>query len=301
MRKEKILITGSNGTLGGSLIGEILHNTDYDVISVASSVKKIQDMMEREGISSKERVISVNNDGFINGEIDNIQIDSAIHLAFSRAKNSAESIAESIEFTSKVFRKLHKIKVPRIIYMSSQSVYGNISEWRHEELSPAPEISYAMAKYAGEKLLEMQFGDLENTQFTSLRLDYVIQSQNLVPVLCRSAKERGKIILQGGKQTFSYIDKSEVAKAIVALLNYGGPWKRIYNVGHNHMRYSLKEVADVVACVAGYNGVNKVDISLEENDTILWSGMDSSRFMNDTGWRSSMDLYQMVENIYITI
>ena len=64
------------------------------------------------------------------------------------------------------------------------------------------------------------------------------------------------------------------------------------------MRYTLTEIAGIVASVAGRHGALDVTVSLEENDTVLWSGMDSTRFMKDTGWRPSRDIYQMVEAIY---
>ena len=67
------------------------------------------------------------------------------------------------------------------------------------------------------------------------------------------------------------------------------------------MRYSLTEIADIVTKVAENNGKNEIHVSLEENDAVLWSGMDSSRFMNDTGWSPSMDIYQMVENIFASV
>ena len=64
------------------------------------------------------------------------------------------------------------------------------------------------------------------------------------------------------------------------------------------MRYTLTEIAGVVVSVAKDHGIQDVKIHLEENDTELWSGMDSSLFMNDTAWKPSMDIYQMVEAIY---
>ncbi|MDO4332602.1 MAG: NAD(P)-dependent oxidoreductase [Eubacteriales bacterium] len=297
MSKERILITGANGNLGGALVKELADNTPYEVIAVSSDQAKIYDMLERECVIHRERVTSMNSDTFFHTNWSDLGVFACVHMAFSRANQSKERIAASLDFSKNVYRRLHEMSVPRIVYLSSQSVYGAISEWRSEDCAAAPESVYSMAKYAGEKLLEAEFTGSQ-TEFSILRLDYVIQSQNLVPVLCRSAKETGTIRLQGGKQTFSYIDKSDVAKAIIALLDYNGPWQRVYNVGHDHMRYSLQEVADIVAKVAEKDGKNKISISLEENDTILWAGMDSARFMSDTGWHPLMDLYQMVEEIY---
>ena len=39
-------------------------------------------------------------------------------------------------------------------------------------------------------------------------------------------------------------------------------------------------------------------IHLEENDIEHWSGMDSTLFMNDTGWEPQKGLFGIVEEIY---
>ena len=50
----KILITGVNGYLGGIITKEILENSDYDVLAVASSQEKVEDMLTRMQITEKE-------------------------------------------------------------------------------------------------------------------------------------------------------------------------------------------------------------------------------------------------------
>ena len=298
MIKERILITGANGNLGGSLIKELADSTDYDVLAVSNSCEKVMEMLEREHISERDRVIPINQDAFFHTDWSGYNVTAAVHMAFSRANRPNRDIANSLDYSRDAFRRLYDMHIPRIVYISSQSVYGTTSDWRKEDCPPAPETIYSMAKYAGEKMLEQQFQGVPGIRCSTLRLDYVIQSQRLVTTLCKDAKSSGTIHLKGGKQTFSYIDKTDVAKAIVSLLRYDGAWRPVYNVGPNMMRYTLPEIADVVASVARDHGQKEITIELEENDTALWSGMDSSRFMTDTGWKPSMDIYQMVEAIY---
>ncbi len=289
---KQILITGANGNLGGCLVKELADNTDYGVIAVANSKEKIYEMFQRESIINKDRITAWDQEDFFNADAS--EIYAAVHMAFSRANKPNQDIASSLDYSIRIYEKLKELNVQKVIYLSSQSVYGNTSEWRKEDCKPAPDGVYPMAKYAGEKLLETE----GFPEYSTLRLDYVIQSQRLVPVLCRSAKENRRIQLKGGKQTFSYIDRTDVAKAITALLNSNNPWKPVYNVGPNKMRYSLMNIAEGVKSVAEKHGVEGVTIELEENDTELWSGMDSSLFMRDTGWKPSMDINQMVEKVY---
>lgn len=298
MSEKRIVITGANGNLGGSLIKEIVENTDYGVVAVANSFETIMDMLKRERITDVDRVIPMNQDVFFRGDLEKLHICAAVHMAFSRANRPSRDIADSLEYAKKTFKRLYEMQIPKNIYISSQSVYGTMSDWRVEECLPAPETVYSMAKYAGEKLFEVQFCDKCNIKYSTMRLDYVIQSQKLVSSLCRDVKNTGVMNLKVGNQTFSYIDKSDVAKAIIALLQFEGDWKPIYNVGPHKMRYTLTEIADVVMTVAKRRGIHGVKINSEEKDITLWSGMDSTLFMTDTGWKPTMDIYQMVEEIY---
>ena len=294
---NKILITGANGNLGGTLVKELADHSSFGVVAVASEKKKVFDMLEREQVENRESVYAVSSDDFLRGEWTDDGIFAAVHMAFSRANRSSRDIAASLDYSRRVYHRLHEMKAPRVIYISSQSVYGTTSEWRTEATPVSPEIVYSMAKYAGEKLLETEFSET-GALFSVLRLDYVIQSQRLVSALCQQARTTGVLSLKGGKQVFSYIDKTDAAKAIVALLQYDGEWRHVYNVGPDRMRLSLVEIAEVVKQVAEKHGYKGVDIQLEATDTELWSGMDSSLFTRDTGWQPSMDIYRMVEGFF---
>ncbi len=296
--RETILITGANGMLGGALVKELAGSTGCDIIAVARDKDKIRDMLLREEIGSSDRITAVSRDDFLKGSWEGVS--AMVHLAFSRANMPVESIAASLDYSRDVFRKTWESNVPEAIYISSQAVYGPTPEFRSEDMAAAPDSVYAMAKYAGEKLFEEVFDGTE-VKHSVLRLDYVIQSQRLVPFLCRDAKEKGVLNLRGGKQNFSYIDKSDAAKAIAALLAYKGTWRPVYNVGPDRMRISLPEIAELVREAAENHGRSGIKINLEESDAELWSGMDSRLFMNDTGWKPSMNIYQMIESIYESV
>lgn len=298
MTVDSVLITGADGRLGGALVKELVKRRKFGVISASLNKKMSYDMFEREGITNRENIVVMDQKDLFSGSWNGLNVAAAIHMAFSRGNRPSIEIANSLDYARDVYQRLYDMGVPKVVYISSQSVYGNTSSWRTETLSPSPESIYAMAKYAGEKLLESRFMGRADVEHTILRLDYVIQSQKLVPALCKDAKEKGVLTLRGGKQTFSYIDKSDVATAIAALLESHTPWRPIYNVGPNKMRYSLLQIAEIVKTVAEKHGVNNVTIDLQENDTELWSGIDSSSFIADTGWEPSMDIYQMVEAIY---
>lgn len=290
----KILITGANGYLGGIVTKEILDNSDHDVLIVASSKEKIEDMLTRMQITDQGRLTFMPNKDCVDMDIPLEDIDGVVHLAFARRGRPAEDIASSLTYAESVFRKLTKYKIDRVINMSSQGIYGNTETFRTEQTAIAPETHYTMAKYASEILFNNMME--KTTKHTCLRLDLVTQSQNIIKALCDQAK-KGKISLKGGKQVFSFIDGKDAGRAVLAMLKAEGPWAAAYNVGWNRCRYNLLEVADTIADAVVDYGFERPVISLDEQDIYLWSGMDSSRFMKKTGWKPELSLVDTIHNI----
>ena len=290
-----ILITGANGFLGGKITRKIIANTEFDVTAVASSEKKVQEMCEREDVE-RERVHFLSNEDFLKPETELKNTYGAVHLAFARRMRPASEIASSLDYAAAVFHKLANSDIERVINMSSQGVYGNTDEIRTESTPPAPETQYTMAKYAAEILFRDILRDCP--LHTSFRLDPVTQTQKVIKSLCESAKD-GKIYLKGGKQVFSFVDGGDAASAVVAMLKAEGEWESVYNVGLDQRRYTLVELAELVADAAECNGFNRPIISLEESDVELWAGMDSSRFMIKTGWKPETHLKETLRKLLV--
>lgn len=289
-----ILISGVDGFLGGKISRRIVEETDFNVIGLTMSMDLVDIMLKRENIEKSDRLCFLTNEQFLDEEKTDWNIYGAVHLAFSRRMQPAKDIASSVVFASQVFHKLADCGADHVINMSSQGVYGNTDVIRTEETPPAPENHYTMAKYASEVL----FNDILRNcpHHTNFRLDLVAQSQNIIKGLCKSAKD-GKINLKGGKQVFSFIDGDDAAAAAVAMLKTDGEWNDVYNVGWNRNRYTLVELAEIVANAAEDCGYTRPEIELKEADIALWAGMDSSRFMQKTGWKPEIQLRETIKNV----
>ena len=294
MIRNTILITGADGFLGGKITKRILETTTYCVLGLTLSEKLVETVLRREGLEISDRLKYIENDVFLSSNKDEWGIAGAIHLAFSRRMQPAADIASSIVFAASIFHKLAEYDVDRVIYMSSQGVYGNTEEMRTEKTVPAPATQYTMAKYAAEVL----FLDIMRncSHHTALRLDPVAQSQNVLRGLCKSAKE-GKIQLKGGKQVFSFIDAADVPNAVLSMMNTEGEWEPVYNVGWNRKRYTLVELAEIIADEAVNCGYDRPDIVLEESDLALWAGMNSERFMKRTGWKPEIEIRETIREM----
>lgn len=292
-----ILITGVDGYLGGKITKKLIDETSWNVIGLTMSTDFVQNMVKREGITEFNRVSFLTNEEFLKSDSSSLQIDGAVHLAFSRRMQPAADIASSIVFASSIFHKLADCGADRVINMSSQGVYGNTEEIRTEQTPPAPATQYTMAKYAAEVL----FNDIlkDCLHHTNFRLDPVAQSQNVLKGLCKSGIN-GKIFLKGGKQVFSFIDANEVPGAALSMLRSEGEWAKVYNVGWNQRRYTLVELAELVADAIERVGRKRPEIELQEENISLWAGMDSTEFTAKTGWKPEIGMEETLDSIVKT-
>ncbi len=291
---SSVLITGADGFLGSKITHKILGETSFDVIGLTLSMDLAEGMLAREGLKDEKRIKFITNDAFLRGDHPDMDVYGAVHLAFSRRMCPAADIASSIRFASRVFHALKDMGVDRIINMSSQGVYGNTDQIRTEDTPPAPSTQYTMAKYAAEVLFDDILKDCPH--HTNFRLDPVAQSQNVVIGLCKSAKE-GVIHIKGGRQVFSFIDANDVPSAVLAMLISKGDWAPVYNVGWNRRRYTLLELAQMVADAAEQCGYPRPRIETESADIALWAGMDSTQFMQKTGWKPSSTMVDSLRQI----
>jgi nucleoside-diphosphate-sugar epimerase len=108
-------------------------------------------------------------------------------------------------------------------------------------------------------------------------------------------KEPIKII--GGKQVFSNMDVRDAASGILALIKTDRKkWKKVYNLGCE-WRHSIIEIAEIVKEIAKEYNKN-VKIVIEEKDVYLDSGMDSTLFYKDTGWKPKYNMKDIVKNLF---
>lgn len=282
---EQYIVSGANGFLGKKVVS-LLAGQRKRVIGLSGNVR----------VEEKDNVSSVSNDAFLaDPEVFMSDPTVFVHLAFARANRGAREIAGSLDFTKDILGSVAASgNLKKFIYISSQGVYGKGQEIREVENKAEPESPYSMAKYAAEKMVETALRDKD---YCILRLDNVIQSQNLVRALSGSAISRGRIDITGGKQVFSYIDGDDAAEAIAVCACGGTTKEHIYNVGPNRMRVSLLEVAEIIKQVAAkYN--NSVEVVCTPDETTLWAGMDSDAFCVAYHWKPKYDIFHMVERVY---
>lgn len=145
-------------------------------------------------------------------------------------------------------------RVPRYIYSSSCSVYGEGEEQRLTETSPMRPVSaYAQAKVDSEKSLSEMAGKdfsvsiLRNATVygysNRMRFDLVINMMTLY-----AWRNKKIFIVGGGKQWRPVVHVADVARAFVATMN--APVEavnhQVFNVGSNEQNFQVLQIANAV-------------------------------------------------------
>lgn len=250
----KILITGGAGYIGSHTIIEIIQTTDWEIISLDNYSNSTEDAYARVEAITGKSVIHYNTDLKNLSEIENVfnnnpDIKGIIHFAAFKAVG--ESVEEPLMYYDNNLNSLNNIlkcqakyAIPNLIFSSSCSVYGNVSELPVTEISKLskPESPYGYTKQIGEVMVDDFVKANESLKAISLRyfnpvgahvsgLNGELSStrpNNLVPFITQTAIGKLKKLTvfgsdydtKDGTCVRDYIHVSDIANAHVLALKY---------------------------------------------------------------------------------
>lgn len=292
---KSVLVTGAGGYLGGEIIRQLLDKKDRRIIALTS---------QKEGFLSSynnaTRLSCYDLTEWENGKIPWGEVDALLHCAFARSSEGYQ-LADSLRFTHKIFRDAENNKVPVIVNISSQGVYGGLYKPMWSEVVPvAPKTLYGMAKYSSELLC---LGIDNSIVKTNLRLASLTGGARglrleVISKFVKHAIEGESIKIIGGGQVFSYLDVRDAAEAIITLLSTNSKdWKAVYNLGP-HARCNIVEIAILVNQIAIGFSLPEVEIRIEKGDIHLDVGMDSNLFYNAANWRPRFYMKDTIESLF---
>ena len=284
---KTIAITGASGNLGGRLVDYLLKTTDWNIVTFSSNpIEKWE---------NEPRVRQFQNSN-IGDVLPSLDVDILVHFAFARRFRSNMDIATSLDFAEKVYCAVCQNSKCKLINISTVGVYAPSETFIDENAPIGPDSLYGMAKYASEVLMRSMFsGHLDRT--TILRLGGVAQSQRILPIFIENAKSAREINISGGGQLFSWIDVDDAISAIATALNME-KWQPIYNITLDKKRYSIIEVAQMVANQAKKLGYGDVKINITPQDIHLCVGWTSQRFIKDSGWQPQITIQDTIKKMF---
>ena len=237
---RRILVTGGAGFIGSHLVDALLERGDEVVVLdnlTSGSADKLPKAAQRLHFIEGD----IRDIGALDGRIG--PVDTIVHLAalisgYDSLNSPDEYEDVNVRGLLRVIEFVTQRAIPRIVFASSSTVYGNnLASPLSEEAAPAPATVYALTKLAGEHLLAM-YGAMRGFSHCSLRLFNVYGPRQAVDhpyanVTCKfshaAANGLGVRRYGDGEQTRDFIYVSDVVRAFLAVL--GGSRQPIYNVG----------------------------------------------------------------------
>lgn len=210
MKTERVLVTGSSGTIGTRLCEELLaqnyHVTGFDLKpnrwnSTVNERTVIGDLTNPSALSAMsgdwDKVVHL----AANARVYNLVVNPLL------ARDNLEMMVNILEF-------MRCSKIPNIIFASSREVYGNTYRIKCSENETRVEdcgSPYAASKLGGEALIHA-YHRCYGLNYVTLRFSNVYgrydDSDRVVPLFIKSARLNKDIVIYGKQKLldFTYID-----------------------------------------------------------------------------------------------
>lgn len=246
----RFVVTGAGGFLGSSLVRELLSTTDHDVVAVTSQTDaELKALLEQRPYPALSREPDVHSreallaPGFLRDG------DVVVNCAFPWNRGGT-AMAQGLEYLVRLFDAASAVSLHSFVNVSSQSVYSQSRTEAAGEDSPLEcDTPYATGKYAMELAagLVLPPSVLVNARMSSLigvGYDIRIVNRFITKFLAGDT-----VTIQGGEQTFDFMDVRDAARALIAVGIAGPPsGSSALNIGSNNP-LTLKEIAQTVADV----------------------------------------------------
>jgi len=263
LKDKKILVTGGAGFIGSHIVDRLVNLGANVVVLDDLSAGKLENLSE-----SQEKI------EFIKGDIRNendleVALDGVEYVCHQAAIRSVpKSINRPLEYndvnvvgTLKLFLKAHAVKVKRILYASSSSVYGERINFPEKESDcPHPVSPYSVTKLFGEYYANI-FNNFYGIEVVSLRYFNVFGPRQsledkyslVVPKLIDCLlKEESPPIYDDGEQERDFTYVENVVEANILALTKKSIAGEVFNVANG----DPKSVNYLLACLNKIIGKN---------------------------------------------
>jgi nucleoside-diphosphate-sugar epimerase len=303
--EERILVTGSTGYLGLSLMETLLsRDSRLKIVAAVRSPERAYDAWK--GKPHADRIVAVN---WSQGDPLPVtsDISTIIHAAAERPSPEASTnnlFFSNVQGTIAAVDAARRMCIPKFIFLSSQIVYGTgrPCPWR-EDMELQPENPYGYSKAASEALVQTLSGGL--TSWVILRLARLYgrtpgMRMFEFPHLFAERAVRGSslTVFGDGSQEMDLLHVRDAAEAVYSV--FIAPvesWNTIYNAGSGRP-ISVKDFATL--CVdrsAALTGRRSVLEQRPLTGPAPSFGMDINRIKTRIGWEPKIDIIQGMDDL----
>lgn len=299
-KDSKVYVAGHNGMVGSSIVRKLQREGYENIIRISSSE------------------LDLRNQEAVNAFFEEIRPEyvfmSAAKVGGIHANNvyRAEFLYDNLMIEANVIHASHRIGVEKLLFLGSSCIYPKMAPQPLKEdylltgLLEHTNEPYAIAKIAGIKLCDA-YRDQYGANFISAMPtnlygpndNYDLNNSHVLPALLRKfheAKENNTPAVEiwgtgSPKREFLHVD--DLAEALYFLMQeYDEPG--FVNVGTGE-DLSIKELAEMIRDVVGYQGELKFDTS--KPDGTPRKLMDVSK-IHEMGWKHQIGLREGIEKVY---
>jgi UDP-glucose 4-epimerase len=266
-----VAVTGATGYLGAEIVGELLAREGVRVVAAGRSLEKLERLRRRyHGSLDRLEVECVD---LLDGDALPEGMDVVIHAAAARPigglPEPREMVRVNVETTLRAILEAVESGCRRFLYVSTQSVYGRTGAPWDEDSPLAPEGTYALTKYAGERIAETFADTLEVIVVRLSRLYGVTPNtrwNELPGRFARRVVAGESLVIHGtGEQRLDFVHVSDAAAAVVTagLTGQAGA-SHVFNVGGG-ASVSINELAGIFGELAERRGLPGVVLCRAED------------------------------------
>lgn len=297
---SSIYVAGHNGLVGSALVRSLKMHGYHNIITVEKSRLDLRNQM------SVKRFFAVQKPEYV-------FLAAAKVGGINYNKNyPADFIYDNIAIQTNVIHSSYENKVKKLMFLGSACIYPKVTEQPIKEeyllTSSLEETNegYALAKIVGLKMCQKY---KEQYDFNAISVmpanlygindNFNIDQCHVIPAMIHkfhNAKINNinEVTLFGdGSPTREFLHVDDLAEALIFLMNnYDDPYH--INIGSGK-EYTIKELAEIVSKVVGYNG--KINWDPTKPNGTPRRKLDTSR-LDNLGWSASIELESGIDDTY---
>lgn len=300
IRKNRmnLLITGGAGFIGSEFAIQVSSNTDFNItvldsLTYAGNLGNLEDCQDRIQFVT----VDIRNLGDLEKLFRKKQFTHIAHFAAeSHVDNSISNPAIFAETnvigTLNLLDLARKYSIERFLHISTDEVYGSVSEGFSTESSPLnPSSPYSASKAAAEHFV---FSFLHTFNLPTL----IVRCSNnygprqypekLIPFfISRLMKNQSVPVYGDGKNVREWLHVSDCAKGISMVLEKGRTGE-IYNISSGIFRENL-EVTRMLIDLMG-KSIDLINFVEDRKGHDFRYAIDSSKIRTELGWKPEVSL-----------